>query len=245
MELIAEASPRRTARLGGLFWLLTFLTGAFALTVGSRFLVRGDAAATAARILADEPLFRSTIAANLVSGACYVAATLFVYELLKAVSPRVSLLAAFFSLVGCAAGAVGTGLQLVPLVLLDGTQQAGAFGAEQTEALAFLAMRGSTQVASAGFLFFGLHCLLVGSLILRSTFLPRAVGVLMAVGGAGWLTFCLAGLLSPPLAGRLNPYIMLPGTLGELVLTLWLLIVGANVERWHAQARTTSADGRA
>jgi hypothetical protein len=79
--------------------------------------------------------------------------------------------------------------------------------------------------------FFGCYCLLIGYLILRSTFLPRILGVLMAFGGLGWLTF-----VSPALSSYLSPYNMVPGVLGESALTLWLLAVGVNARRWYEQA---------
>jgi hypothetical protein len=79
--------------------------------------------------------------------------------------------------------------------------------------------------------FFGCYCLTIGYLILRSTFLPRVLGALMVLGGLGWLTFA-----SPALSTYLSPYNMLPGILGETVLTVWLLAAGVNGERWKAQA---------
>ena len=79
--------------------------------------------------------------------------------------------------------------------------------------------------------FFGFYCLLIGYLIFRSTFLPRILGVLMVFAGLGWLTF-----LSPPLANYLSPYNLAPGILGEGALTLWLLVVGVNEQRWKEQA---------
>ncbi|RPH71845.1 MAG: DUF4386 domain-containing protein [Myxococcaceae bacterium] len=79
--------------------------------------------------------------------------------------------------------------------------------------------------------FFGAYCLLIGVLILRSTFLPGFLGLLMMFGGLGWLTF-----LSPALAGHLKPFNFIPGIIGELVLTVWLLVKGVDVERWRAQA---------
>jgi hypothetical protein len=75
--------------------------------------------------------------------------------------------------------------------------------------------------------FFGVYCILIGYLILRSTFLPRILGVLMIFGGLGWLTF-----FYPPLAHALSPYNLAPGILGEGALTLWLLAKGVNVEQW-------------
>ena len=91
-------------------------------------------------------------------------------------------------------------------------------------------------VGRLAFVFFGLHCLLVGYLIFRSTFLPRFVGALMALGGTSWLTLGLASLVSPPLVRLLSPYILIPGIVGEASLSLWLLVRGVNVERWREQA---------
>jgi hypothetical protein len=82
--------------------------------------------------------------------------------------------------------------------------------------------------------FFGFYCLLIGYLIFRSTFLPGALGALMAFGGLGWLTF-----LSPAFANHLFPYNMIPGILGEGTLTLWLLVMGVNVPQWREQAGLT------
>ena len=82
---------------------------------------------------------------------------------------------------------------------------------------------------------FGLYCLLIGYLIVRSSFLPRILGVLMAIGGLGWLTF-----LSPSLATSLSPYNLAPGMLGEGSLTLWLLAVGLNAPRWNESAMVTA-----
>jgi Domain of unknown function (DUF4386) len=65
---------------------------------------------------------------------------------------------------------------------------------------------------------FGGYCLLIGLLMVRSTFAPRAIGVLMMIGGLSWLTFAW-----PPLARSLMPYNFAPGIFGESVLTIWLL----------------------
>jgi hypothetical protein len=177
MERIAEASPRFKARIAGLFYLLTFLTGGVAL------FVRG----------------RLGLVAGLIAGACYVAVTLLFYYIFKPVNKNLSLLAAFISLVGCAIGPLSA-FHLVPSHI-------------------------NTLV------FFGFYCLLIGYLIFRSAFLPRILGALMAFAGLGWLTF-----LSPPFANHLSPYIFAPGILGEGSLTLWLLLIGVNEQRWKEQA---------
>jgi len=78
---------------------------------------------------------------------------------------------------------------------------------------------------------FGIYCLLIGYLIVQSTFLPRLLGLLMLFAGVGWLTF-----LSPNLARGLSPFNFVPGLLGEGALTAWLLGKGANEAEWRKQA---------
>lgn len=84
--------------------------------------------------------------------------------------------------------------------------------------------------------FFGVYCLLIGCLVFKSTFLPRTLGVLMALGGLGWLTF-----VSSSLSKDLFPYNLAPGIFGEGVLTVWLLVRGVNIESWKALASGASA----
>jgi hypothetical protein len=102
MERIAETSPGFKARIAGVFYLLTFVTGGLAVFARGGLVVNGDAAATATNILAHESLFRLGFAADLLVVACYIAVTALFYDLFKPVTRSVSLLAAFFSLVGCA-----------------------------------------------------------------------------------------------------------------------------------------------
>jgi len=78
--------------------------------------------------------------------------------------------------------------------------------------------------------FFGPYCLLLGYLILRSSFLPRALGVLLVLAGVGWLVIKL------PFAKPLNIYLMVLGFIAEMSLMLWLIIKGVNVPKWQQQA---------
>src|SRR6266536_919526 len=102
MERIAATSPRFTARLAGVFYLLTFVTGGLAISARHGLVVDGDPAATATNILAHESMYRLGFAGDLMVVAWYVAVTALFYGLFKPVNKSVSLLAAFFSLVGCA-----------------------------------------------------------------------------------------------------------------------------------------------
>ncbi len=231
MERTAE-SPGLTARLAGLFYLLTFVTGGLAIFARHGLVVDGDAAATASNILAHESRFRLGTAADLLVVACYIAVTALFYRLFKPVSRGGSLLAALFSLVGCAVLAVTCLFQLAPFVILRGVQYSSVFTSEQLQALAYLSLELYGQTYSIAVVCFAFYCLLIGVLVFRSTFLPRFLGGLMFIAGMAWLTY-----LSPPLASALSPYILAPGILGEGSLTLWLLVIGVNVPNWQEQAR--------
>jgi hypothetical protein len=133
--------------------------------------------------------------------------------------------------VGCAILAFSSLFQFAPLVVLGGSQYLSVFNLQQLRALALMFLELNNQAANIYLVIFGFYDLLIGYLIFRSTFLPRILGALMMVAGLGWLTF-----LSPPLANHLSPPILVLGFLAELLLMLWLLVKGVNVQRWQDQA---------
>src|SRR5271165_2501245 len=128
--------------MAGVFQLLEALTAAFGqVIVLNRLVVSGNAAATAANILGHERLFWLGFASSLIGVAFHLAWALLMYELLKPVNRHLSLLAAFFRLVGCAIQALTSLLYLAPLVILQGGSSLGAFTAEQLQALALMFLK--------------------------------------------------------------------------------------------------------
>ena len=231
-ERIAEASPRSLARIAGVFYLLNILTGVFAQGfVSDKLVASGDAAATATNILTHESLFRLGFAVYLIEMACQVVVTVLFYELLKPAGRSVSLSAACLSLVGIAIKTVSRLFYIAPLLVLGGASYLSVFNAEQLQALSLLSLKVNDQGAAIGLIFFGFYAVLKGYLIIRSTFLPRILGVLAVLAGLGLLTF-----LHMPLGYRLFPYIAALGLLGAVPQILWLLVFGVNAERWKEQA---------
>ncbi len=228
MERIAGASPRPMARAIGVVYLLYFLTAFFAAFLTKGLVVSGDAAATASNILAHEALYRSGIAVALIANAFYIALTAYFYGLFEPVNRSMSLLAAFFSLVGCAVQIFGGLFQLAPLVVLGDNQWLSAFKVEQLQAAALLCLKLHAQTFNISLVLFAVYDLLIGYLIFKSTFLPRILGVLLMVAGLGWLTF-----VWPPLATSLSSYVLPLGALAEFLLMLWLLVKGVNATRWQ------------
>jgi len=228
----SEASPRLTARIAGALYLLTIMTGIFAQGfVSERLVVHSDAAATAVNILTHKPLFQLGFAVYLIEMACQIAMTALFYDLLKPVSRSLSLIAAFLGLTGCIIKTLSRLFFIAPLLVLGGAHYLSVFNAEQLQALALLFLKVNDHGAAIALVFFGFYALLTGYLTVRSTFLPRILGVLGILGGLGWLSF-----LYPPLGYRLFPYIAALGLLGAGSLILWLLVFGVNEQRWKEQA---------
>jgi hypothetical protein len=236
------ASARLKARVAGVFYLATVIAGFANLFIGDSMYVRGDAVATTSHIMAAEPLFRFGILAEIVGGACYLGVTVLLYELLRPVGRTISLLAAAFSVVGVAVGAAGAIQLVAPFLLLGGDVHAlAAFPPQQLQGLAMTAVRLEGVSYDISLMFFGVYCGLIGVLVYRSGFMPRLVGGLMVFAGVGWLTDTVALLLDPPFARSLQPYIMAPGSIGEISLMLWLLFVGVNGPKWAIRSAAAAA----
>jgi hypothetical protein len=119
-------------------------------------------------------------------------------------------------------------------------QSTYAFNPDQLQALALAFIRFRTIGLDIALVFFGFHCVVLGYLIFASTFLPRIIGVLLAIGGVGYVVNIFANFIPPAMGHHLFPYVMLPAGIAEISLTLWLIFVGVNVQRWKEQASSAS-----
>ncbi len=229
---IKDSSLRLMARTTGALYLITILTGIFSAGyVSGRLVVGGDAAATAANILAHRGLLQLGFAVYLIEMACQVAITALFYNLLKPAGRNVSLVAAFLGLTGCIIKTFSRVFFIAPLFILGGAHYLTVFSVEQLQALALLFLKVNDRGAGIALVFFGFYAILTGYLIIKSTFLPRILGVVSVFGGFGWLTF-----LYPPLGGRLFPFIAIFAILGAASLIFWLIVFGVNEQRWKEQA---------
>jgi hypothetical protein len=229
------ASPRTDARVAGVLWLACIVTGIVSFAAGPALLRGQDAATMAATILANERLFRVGVVADIISGASYVGVTALLFSLLKPSGRSISLVAASFGLVGVAMSGVGFLMHASMLVLVHGQHLFAALTAAQLHDMLVLATKLQALLFSIGMVFFGVQILLAGWLITRSTFLPRALGVLLAVGGTSYVMLSMATLLAPSVGGRLLGLVMPIALIGEGSLTAWLLTKGVDVQRWREQ----------
>ena len=239
-----EASPRVLSRIGGVLYLITIVLGAVGeLFVRGGIVVPGDATATAANLRSMESLWRFGIASELFLGICTIALTLILYVLLRPVSRDLALLATFFSLIAIAVETAYS-LQLVEALFpLGNAAYLKAFTPEQLYAMASLSIKAHANGFGIALLFFGCFFPVVGYLIFKSGYFPKAIGILYLIPGLSYLTSSFALILAPTFAGRFYFVMAGPALIGEASLCLWLLVKGVNVPKWEEKVSVSQGGG--
>jgi hypothetical protein len=171
---------------------------------------------------------------------CDVGLMLVFFVLLRPVNRSLALLVVLFNLVQTAVLVANKMNLLVPLFLLGDAEYLKTFSPQQLQALSYISLRAHDYGFGIGLIFFGAECIVVGYLIVRSGYFPRWIGVLMQLAGVCYLTNSFALILSPPLASRLFPFILLPPFVAELSLALWLLLKGVDLTKWPQCVRSAA-----
>lgn len=236
-----EDSPRLQASIAGVLYLIVIVTGVFAIIyVRGAVFVPGDAAATAANILAHELRFRLGFVAELFACCCNIPMAVIFYNLFQVVNKSLTLVVVFFMLVGSAIESVVLLNHFTPLILLGDAHYLSALKPEQLQVQAYMSLALQDIGLAIALVFFGFYCLVLGYLIFRSTFLPRIIGVLLAIEGCGYLFTDIASFLAPASSSKILPY-FLPTAIAEISHSLWLIVVGINVPRWEERASAARA----
>ncbi|GAA3930365.1 DUF4386 family protein [Chitinophaga oryziterrae] len=218
---------KKLARIAGLLYLIVIGTGLFAeVFVRQALRVSGDAIATAHNIQTSEMLYRLGFVADLTNFIIGLPCILIFYILFKQVNKHLATLAIFFVIIQTAIIAVNLLNQASPLLFLGGGQYLKSFQPDQLAMLSNHALDLQAEGYAIGLVFFGFYCLIIGYLIIESTFLPRILGVLYGLAGLCYIINSYAMFLSPNFASALFPYIMIPSFVGEFSVSLWLLIMG-------------------
>ena len=219
---------RQTARLAGALYVAMSLPAAIGLVYfPGRFVVQGDAAATAARIVSAPLLYRLWAATDLVAGvfAIYLAMTL--YQLFKDVDRNQARVLVAMLLVQVPMWFALTLIQLAPRVLLSGGSYWSVFDKPQLDALALGCLGLSSRGVGAMSAYSGLWLLPLGLLVHRCGFIPRILGVFVIVAGCSYLFSAATYFLFPAYYGTVFWIASPLYGLGEISIVGWLLIKGA------------------
>jgi hypothetical protein len=220
-------SLRTAAIIAGLALLTMAVAAPFAeLYVYPKFLVPGSAAEIAKNIIANRILFVSGVFGYLITFICDVVAAWALYVLLKPVNDNLSLLTAWFRLVYTVIALVALVNLVTVLRLLSTADYLTVLGPDQVYAQVKLSLIAFRSGWSFGILFFGIHLVLLGYLVLRSHYIPRILGVLLLIGGLGYLITTLGPFLFP----NINLHVARFTFYGELIFMLWLLVRGWKIQ---------------
>ena len=227
-------SLKKTARIAGILILIISPFAIFSMMyVPSNLIVPGDATTTANNIMASEGLFRLGIVSDSVVFLIEIVIVVMLYVLLKTVSKTLSLVAAFSRLAMTIVQGVNLLNHLFPLLLLGGADYLTVFEPDQLYAFVLLFLNAHEYVAYIWGAFFGLHCLFLGYLLFKSGYFPRVLGtvlgILLIFGSLGYLIDSLGNFLFSNFNATVSMVFLIPGTIGELILTFWLLLKGIKV----------------
>lgn len=221
---------QKTARLAGVLYLAIAIISAFGLIyVPSMLIVPGDAATTAHNILTSEVLFRLGFMSNLMTFTINVFVALLLYQLLKPVNKNMAALMVALILVGLGIGMLNELNQFVALLLLRSGESLTTFTTAQLQALAALFLDIYQHGFSIAHIFWGLWLFPLGYLVFKSGFLPKVIGILLLIAGVGYLVDFTLFFLFPGITVKVSEFTFV----GEVVLLLWLLIKGVNVQQWQ------------
>lgn len=220
-----------TARIAGLLYLIVVVSGLFTLAyVPSQLVVAGDLSATVSRIIASETLYRLSAAAYAVCYTAFLLLPLALHRLLRSVHEQAAVLMVAFAVVIVPLSFVNLAHMLEVLRIVGEMAGAGPETARlNAQAAAELGAYESGIFAST--IFWGLWLLPFGYLVFMSGVLPKVLGVLLVLGGVGYVVNFFGAVLSPDYTSTAVASILsLPAPLGEIGTCLWLLVFGVKEE---------------
>ena len=241
--IAVETSPRIEVpfsvthiRVAAFLFLILSPIAVFGMIYGpSMLIVPGDAAATARHIMASESLFRLGIASSLLSQLVGIFWVLVLYQLLKPVNKNMAVLMVIFNLLIVPIAMLNELNQFAVLFLSSGADSLKVFTPGQLHTMISLFLNLHDYGIKIAGIFWGLWLFPYGLLVFKSGFLPRILGVLLMIGCFSYLIQSFVGFLSPNLVVYTAMLAAITSS-GELLMPLWLLIKGINVQQWEKRA---------
>ena len=228
-----KINPNKTARVAGCLYLMLFPLGIFGIIyVPSSLIVLGDAATTASNIMANELLYRLSIVTALTLQIVNIFLALALYKLLNPVDKNNAVLMVILVLVAAPIAMLNELNHVAVLLVLSGSDFLTTFSLDQVRASVPLFLNLHEHGVFIAQIFWGLWLFPMGYLIFKSNFLPLALGILMIIGGFGYLVDSFVYFIFPDFDVTFSEFTFL----GELLLPLWLMFKGVNHEQWENYA---------
>jgi hypothetical protein len=222
---------KTTARFAGLLYLLIAVFGGFAFFAGyESLIVKGDAVATTNNILDSELMFRVGIIGDSFTFLGEIILTILLYKLFKPVGKSLSQIAAFSRLAMTTMIGMNVLNKLLVLQLLSGADYLSAFQPEQIQALSMLFLSAYGIGSLIWGLFFALHLVIIGYLIIKSGYAPKILGILFVFASFGYLINSFGNFILPEYEA-IYTIVVLATVPAELAFAFWLLIKGLTIDK--------------
>ena len=225
-------APKRLARIAGLLYLIVAIFGGFAqFGVRMQVYVPGNATATAGNVLANAGLVRVGVVADLLQATVFLFLAMTLYLLLHQAGRNAARAMVILVAIATTMMCLVVVFQFAALLVATDPSYVTAFGVVGASAMVLLLL----DLQHYGFLvaqiFFGLWLVPLGYLAFRSAMFPRALSVLLVVGGACYLADMLVLFLAPELGAQIADLIVIPSTIAELWMVGYLLVKGIRSPR--------------
>ena len=240
---ILTTSPKRLARIAGVLYLLVGIFGGFAQGfVYPKIYVAGDAATTAANLVANSGLVRMGVVADFFDNVIWVFLALILYRLLKQVNTSAARAMVVLVAIGASITMLNAVFEFEALRVATGAVNLSGFGAAGSSALALLLVDAQHYGLLIASIFFGLWLVPLGYLAYKSGWFPKALGVVLIVGGACYLVDMLAAFLLPDIGKAIHGYVNIVSAIAEIWMVGYLLVIG--VKTSTPRERLVPKEGR-
>ena len=220
-------SPKRLARIAGILYLLVGILGGFAEGyVYPKMYVAGKAAATTGNVVANPGLVRSGVVADLLNGTAFIFLALIFYILFRQVNKRAARALLVFVTIATAITCLNAVFEFEGLRVATGAVNMAVFGTGGSNAVVLLLLDTQHYGLLTAEIFFGLWLMPLGYLAYESGWFPKALGILLVVGGACYLVDMLAAFLVPDFAQKIDAFITIPSAIAEIWMVVYLLLIG-------------------
>jgi hypothetical protein len=217
---------KTTARIAGLLYFLLAVAAIYGyFYVSPKIMVSGDIAATGNKMLANELLFRTSIFTDLFANILFVVVVLLLYRLFRQINEFQAKLMVGLVMAAIPIALFGGALKITALNIFKG-EVFNAFSPQQMQQLASTFLKVGNYSGQMITIFWGLWLLPLGLLVYRSVFIPRILGILLMINGAGYIISSSVFILFPDYVATVSKFVFPTYFIGEIPLIFWLLIVG-------------------
>lgn len=227
------AAPNKYARFAGIVYLLIIALGIFGQVIVRNDMVDfNNGALTSTNIVEGEFFWRLGIAGDIFMQVLDIPLMILLYFLLRPVNKLIAVIAVSFNIIQTAVLVANKLVMLTPLLVLNSSLFASAFSEQQIHTVVLTLADLHDYGFGIGLIFFGFATICYGVLIYQSNYLPRFIGIFMALAGTSYLINSLTLLVFPSLSGVVFPILVI-SLVGELSFALWLVLKGVKVSIWH------------